>query len=59
MTCYYLNVHFQGQRLKLTDTNVFQVIYIQALKVKVMVKQSPLQTWSAPEGSRKLRFPDF
>ena len=27
---------------------------------KVKVKQSvPLQAWSAPEGSRKLRFPDF
>jgi hypothetical protein len=27
---------------------------------KVKVKQSaPLQAWSGPEGSRKLRFPDF
>ena len=23
------------------------------------VKAVPLQTWSVPEGSRKLRFPDF
>jgi len=23
------------------------------------VKQSPLQAWSGPEGSRKLRLPDF
>jgi hypothetical protein len=29
-------------------------------KEKVKVKQSaPLQAWSGPEGSRKLRFPDF
>jgi hypothetical protein len=29
-------------------------------KVKVKVKQSaPLLAWSGPEGSRKLRFPDF
>jgi hypothetical protein len=28
-------------------------------KVKQKVKQSaPLQAWSGPEGSRKLRFPD-
>jgi len=24
-----------------------------------MVKAVPLQAWSGPEGSRKLRFPDF
>jgi hypothetical protein len=27
--------------------------------IQVKVKQSPLQAWSGPEGSRKLRFPDF
>jgi len=27
--------------------------------VKVKVKAVPLQAWSGPEGSRKLRFPDF
>jgi len=26
---------------------------------KVKVKAVPLQAWSGPEGSRKLRFPDF
>jgi hypothetical protein len=26
---------------------------------KVMGKADPLQAWSGPEGSRKLRFPDF
>jgi len=25
----------------------------------VVVKAVPLQAWSGPEGSRKLRFPDF
>ena len=29
------------------------------VKVKVKVKQSRLQAWSGPEGSRKLSFPDF
>ena len=28
-------------------------------KVKVKVKQSRYRAWSGPEGSRKLRFPDF
>ena len=31
--------------------------YYQHKKVKVKVV--PLQAWSGPEGSRKLRFPDF
>ena len=26
---------------------------------KVKCKKIPLQAWSSPEGSRKLRFPDF
>ena len=26
---------------------------------KVKVKAVPLQAWTGPEGSRKLRFPDF
>jgi hypothetical protein len=29
------------------------------LFMKVKVKQSCLQAWSGPEGSRKLRFPDY
>ena len=26
---------------------------------KCLIKAVPLQAWSGPEGSRKLRFPDF
>jgi len=33
-------------------------IYIY-IYVKVKVKVVPLQAWSGPEGSRKLRFPDY
>ena len=29
------------------------------VKVKFRGKAVPLQAWSGPEGSRKLRFPDF
>ena len=31
----------------------------QILRVKGKGKAVPLQAWSDPEGSRKLRFPDF
>jgi len=34
------------------------VLYMQ-LRVLVKGKAVPLQAWSGPEGSRKLRFPDF
>jgi len=27
--------------------------------MKVKVKEVPLQAWTAPEGSRRLRLPDF
>ena len=30
-----------------------------SIKVEVKGKAVPLQAWSGPEGSRKLRFPDF
>ena len=29
------------------------------LMLKVKAKSVPLQAWSGPEGSRKLRFPDY
>ena len=35
---------------------------IHKRKVKVKIKQGkaiPLQAWTVPEGSRRLRFPDF
>jgi hypothetical protein len=37
----------------------YETSRIQYTDVKVKVKAVPLQTWSGPEGSRKLRFPDF
>jgi hypothetical protein len=38
-------------------TNLIQIIGLQAMKGKG--KAIPLQAWTGPEGSRKLRFPDF
>jgi hypothetical protein len=37
--------------------DVAPVIFVQILLLKG--KAVPLQAWSGPEGSRKLRFPDF
>jgi hypothetical protein len=31
----------------------------QTVKTSKYIKAVPLQAWSGPEGSRKLRFPDF
>jgi len=36
-----------------TTTNILQEYY------KSIGKAGPLQAWSGPEGSRRLRFPDF
>ena len=33
-------------------------LYIK-IKAKCLVKAIPLQAWTGPEGSRRLRFPDF
>ena len=33
--------------------------YEDDIKVKQKGKAAPLEAWSGPEGSRKLRFPDF
>jgi hypothetical protein len=33
--------------------------WVKYIYYKVKVKAVPLQPWSGPEGSRKLRFPDF
>jgi hypothetical protein len=32
---------------------------LEVLKIVKKGKAVPLQTWSGPEGSRKLKFPDF
>jgi hypothetical protein len=31
----------------------------EKVKVKVKVKAIPLQAWTGPEGSRRLKLPDF
>jgi hypothetical protein len=34
-------------------------ICLQSQMLSSLIKEVPLQAWSEPEGSRKLRFPDF
>ena len=45
------------------DNSVRKIVYLplraQVFSVKVKGKAVPLRAWSDPEGSRKLRFPDF
>ena len=57
---------FVAQHLNHCATAVpqFRDIIIEILKFRgmdcmVKSKANPLQVWSGPEGSRKLRFPDF
>ena len=35
------------------------IVVVRRQKVKGKDKAVPLQAWTGPEGSRKLRFPDF
>ena len=36
-----------------------KIVNALIMKLKLKGKAVPLQAWSGPEGSRKLRFPDF
>jgi hypothetical protein len=47
-----------------TKAEIFMDMYmytklVQNYKWKIKGKAVPLQAWGGPEGSRKLRFPDF
>ena len=35
------------------------MLYVETASIVVKGKADPLQAWSGPEGSRKLRFPHF
>ena len=46
--------------MKICEIIVYLLVIVQNNKRrKVKGKAVPLQAWSGPEGSRKLRFPDF
>jgi len=54
--CVQLSVLFQDDHTHLEMNYETPSSYIQ---VKVKGKAIPLQAWTGPEGSRRLRFPDF
>ena len=56
-TCFWhgpMKLLFLFQATDLKEKAIYIYIYI-----KVKSKTVPLEAWSSPEGSRKLRFPDF
>ena len=62
LKCYNFNQRYGDDALYFTIFmfNIpknYIIIWLYIKKVKV--KSVPLQAWSGPEGSRKLRFPDF
>jgi len=50
--------HSQYSKYKIS-TNLLQTAHPKAGKNKGKGESIPLQAWTGPEGSRKLRFPDF
>ena len=58
MTLYLLKVHLQTF-LSIPITEKWQNLSCESILLGVQVKAVPLEAWSGPEGSRKLRFPDF
>jgi len=60
----YINLQFYTYSVYLfvfvdIYTYINTYIYIYMHIFVLFFKQSPLQAWTGPEGSRKLRFPDF
>ena len=45
--------------VSILSLSISRSIYIYIYIYKGKSKAVPLQAWSGPEGSRKLRFPDF
>ena len=43
----------------MSSDNLISHSYCQTINSTVKGKSVPLQAWSGPEGSTKLRFPDF
>ena len=48
------NLNIQGSRIKKKSTRSSRFVAIV-----IFCKAVPLQAWSGPQGSKKLRFPDF
>jgi len=49
--------HFTGRHRSANNLRAFTTFVTKLLRVKG--KSVPLKAWGGPDGSRKLRFPDF
>jgi hypothetical protein len=56
---YNRNTLNPQQRRGYKKVNIYIYIYVCVCLIKGEGKAVPLQAWSGPEGSRKLRFPDY
>jgi len=53
-------LHVKGEPTVLPDRAIYRQSHYFIYRPRVYkVKAVPLQAWTGPEGSRKLRFPDF
>jgi hypothetical protein len=50
-------IHIYGRHTVYTGQRMYVYSFFQAIEIKG--KAVPLQAWSGPDVSRKLRFPDF
>jgi hypothetical protein len=65
--CIRIEIGFQSKHQQATFSLLFLIylLFHGQVRLGVMrkskgkVKAIPLQSWSGPEGSRKLRFPDY
>ena len=65
---YGLRLHSVTKCLDWHETTIFLYLWLHLLQARIMhtkglsslnCKSIPLQAWTGPEGSRRLRFPDF
>ena len=50
-----MNIEVQARNMFVQSFSIFIKLFLDSFKGKAV----PLQAWSGPEGSGKLRFPDF
>ena len=57
----YARIYLQISKFRPCSSEIPDKIYfsLDNCKVKVKGKAIPLQAWTGPEGSRRVRFPDF
>jgi hypothetical protein len=51
--CHYVKHHFCSEIIRFHHLIIIIIIII------IIIKAIPVETWTGPEGSRRLRLPDF